>query len=227
MSKAAFFDIDGTLLRGESQFSFLLWCIRRGMVPLHRSLPVVARYAGYLAGVSADARKLRTSGYRLFQGLPVSPIEKEAEAFFHENLAHRFRLHAKSLVETHRARGHLIVLITSTCHPVARVIATRLQPDTLIATNLVTAAGVFTGERELPEPYSKGKRILVEKFCTERGIIPAECFAYTDHHSDISILEFVGHPTAVNPTKRLTRTCARRGWNVVDLECEQPKVESI
>ena len=225
MSKAAFFDIDGTLLRGESQFSFLLWCIRRGMVPLHRALPVVARYAGYLAGVSADARKLRASGYRLFQGLPVNPIEKEAEAFFNENLASRFRLHAKSLVESHRASGHLVVLITSTCDPVARVIATRLQPDALIATNLVTVAGVFTGERELPEPYGKGKRVLVEKFCAERGLIPAECFAYTDHHSDIPILEFVGHPSAVNPTNRLTRTCARRGWNVVDLECEQPKAE--
>ena len=227
MSKAAFFDIDGTLLRGESQFSFLLWCIRRGLVPLHRALPVVARYAGYLAGVSADARKLRASGYRLFQGLPVSQIDSEAEIFFRENLANRFRLHAKALVEAHRSNGHLVVLITSTCAPVARVIATQLQPDALIATNLVAVAGVFTGERELPEPYGKGKRALVEKFCTKHELTPAECYAYADHHSDVTLLELVGYPTSVNPTKRLNRTCVKRGWNIVDLDRELPKTVHV
>lgn len=225
MRAAAFFDIDGTLLRGESQFSFLLWCIRRGVVPVRQALPVVARYAGYLAGVSADARQLRESGYRLFRGVSVTPIEREAEMFFRENLATRFRQRAMSLIEAHRANGHRVVLITSACVPVARLVMTELRADALIATHLVTDGGVFTGTRELPEPYGKGKQELAEFYCKEHNLAPAESWAYADHHSDVNLLELVGHPVVVHPTDKLRRTAQARGWPVIDLE--QPTAPTI
>lgn len=223
MRAAAFFDIDGTLLRGESQFSFLLWCLRRGVAPRLRALPVLAQYGSYLAGLSRDAVTLRQSGFRLLRGIPIRRIEDSAVEFFRADLAGRFRRNAGSLLEAHRANGDLVVVITSACEPLANLVGAHLQADAVLSTRLIVADGVFTGNRELPEPYGEGKRILVERFCTARGFVLAECHAYADHHSDIPLLELVGHPTAVNPTKRLRQACAQRGWNVVDLERELPK----
>lgn len=223
MSKAAFFDIDGTLLRGESQFSFILWCLRRGVAPRLRALPVLVQYGSYLAGLSRDAVKLRQSGFRLLRGIPVRHVEDSAAEFFHADLAGRLRCNAVSLLEAHRANGDLVVVITSTCEPLANLVGAHLQADAVLSTRLVVANDVFTGDREMPEPYGKGKRVLIEKFCTERGLLPAECHAYADHHSDIPLLELVGYPTAVNPTKRMRQACTQRGWKVVDLERELPK----
>lgn len=221
MSRAAFFDIDGTLLRGESQFSFMLWCLRRGVAPRLRALPVLAQYGCYLAGLSCDAVRLRQSGFRLLRGIPVQQIEDSAAAFFRADLSRRTRRNANALLEAHRANGNLVVLITSTCAPLANLVGTHMRADAVISTRLIVDEGVFTGECELPEPYSDGKRVLVQQFCSERKLLPSDCFAYTDHHTDTALLEFVGHPVVVNPTRRLRAIAANRGWPQVNLDAEE------
>ena len=221
MRHAAFFDLDGTLLRGESQFAFLLWCLRSGIAPRLRALPVLVQYASYLSGVSRDAFKLRQSGFGLLRGISVEQLENAASEFFQANLAAGFRRQALPLVEAHRAQGHLIVLLTSACDPIANLVAANLRADALIATRLLVSKDAFTGERELPEPYSDGKRTLVERFCQERKLLAQDCFAYTDHHSDASLLEFVGHPVAANPTTKLQAIAAARGWPQINLDADE------
>ena len=221
MRHAVLFDLDGTLLRGESQFSFLLWCLRSGVAPRLRALPVVVQYASYLSGISCDALKLRQSGFGLLRGISVERLENAANEFFQANLATGFRRQALPLVEAHRAQGHLIVLLTSACDPIANLVAASLRADALIATRLTVSKGVFTGERELPEPYGDGKRTLVERFCQERHLLAQDCFAYTDHHSDASLLEFVGHPVAANPTPKLQAIAVARGWPQINLDKDE------
>jgi len=221
MSHAAFFDLDGTLLRGESQFSFLLWCLRRGVAPRLRALPVLAQYGSYLVGLSSNAVALRQAGFRLLRGIPVRRIEHSAAEFFRADLSGRFRRNAVSLLEAHRANGDLVVVITSACNLLANLVGAHLQADAVLSTRLVVADGVFTGSRELPEPYGDGKRILVERFCMDRGLVPAECHAYADHHSDTMLLEYVGHPVIVNPTRRLRSIAAKRGWPQVNLDAKE------
>lgn len=218
MKAAVFFDMDGVLLRGESQFSFLLWCLRYGVAPQFRALPVVVQYASYLAGFSRDALKLRRSGFNLLRGVAVEKLEHSASKFLHENLARRFRKQTTSLVEAHRKQGHFIVLVTSACEPVAMPVAAKLNCDATIATRLLANHNCYTGERDLPEPYGVGKRLLVEKFCEKHFFSPSECFAYADHHTDVPLLEFVGHPVAANPTRKLESIARAQNWPIVDLD---------
>jgi putative phosphoserine phosphatase / 1-acylglycerol-3-phosphate O-acyltransferase len=218
MKTAAFFDMDGTLLRGESQFSFLLWCLRRGIAPRMRALPVVVQYASYLAGLSDDASELRKAGFDLLRGISVENLEQASTRFFHDNLIQRFRNQATALIEAHRQQKHLIVLVTSACKPVALPVASRLNCDAIIATHLLTSGDHYTGERVLPEPYAEGKTKLVEIFCQENSINPKDCFVYADHHTDVALLEFVGNPVPTNPNKKLRRFAKRNSWPVLDLD---------
>ena len=84
--------------------------------------------------------------------------------------------------------------------------------------SLVKDSGSYTGAREFPEPYSLGKQLFVEKFCAARGIPLSQSYAYTDHHSDAPLLALIGHPFAVNPTKKLLRIAEEKRWPVLDLD---------
>ena len=218
MRAAAFFDMDGTLLCGESQLSFLLWCWWRHLAPPVRSLWVVGRYAKYVFGMSRDGLGLRGSGFALLKGLSSERLEKLGAEFCAARLGRGLRRQAIPLVEAHRQRGHVTVLVTSACEAVARPVADRLRVDALIATRLATKEGVCTGARLLPEPYGAGKRLLAEEFCTDHGLSPEQSFAYGDHFTDVPLLEYVGNPGVVNPSRKLKRCALQRGWPVIDLE---------
>ena len=144
MRAAAFFDLDGTLLQGESQFSFLIWCARRRIVPPVRSLSVAIQYVSYLLGFSRDALRLRESGFNLLRGIAVERLEKAGVEFFHSCLTSHFRKQALPLIETHRSRGDVIVLLTSACELVASPVAEWMRADAVIATNLVKDGGIVT-----------------------------------------------------------------------------------
>jgi HAD superfamily hydrolase (TIGR01490 family) len=220
MKSAAFFDLDGVLLRGESQLAFLAWCWRRRILPRGRSLRIMVEYAGYRAGFHSDARRLRAAGYALLRGVAAKHVDDAATEFVSRQIRGRFRRHAVSILEWHRAQQRTVVLVTSAGEPIARPVAESLAADGVVATRLIQRGGLFTGACEQPEPYFTGKRLLVERFCAERGLSLAHSFAYADHESDLPLLECMGHPIAANPTRKLRRIAAERGWRVVDLDAE-------
>ena len=210
--------MDGTLLRGESQFSFLLYCLRHGIAPPFRSLCVATQYASYLLGLSQDAKQLRASGFALFEGVSVERLEAIGMEFYNFKLVHRIRRQSAALVAAHKKCGHTTVLVTSACELVVHPFAARFGFDAIIATRLLARDGFYTGERELPEPYGASKRQIVERFCEQRSISPSDSFAYTDHHTDLSLLEFVGHPITVNPTRKLQAIVETKKWPTMDLD---------
>lgn len=222
MRVAAFFDLDGTLLKGESQLLFLLWCAQRKIVPVLRSLKVLVRYAAYLLGISSDVLLLRKEGLGLLAGVEVKRLEAAGEDFFRECLVARLRRQSLEIVEAHRRNGHVIVLVTAASEVVARPVATWLKTDALIATVLEQERGVLLGIRQLPEPYGEGKLLLVRQFADQHGISLQHSFAYADHHSDASLLAMAGHPFAVNPTSKLRALAEARLWTILDLDSSNP-----
>ena len=218
MQTAAFFDMDGTLLRGESQLSFLLWCWRRSIAPRWKSVKVVAAYLAYLSGVSRDAGQLRDLGFSLFQGLDARQLNDAGEVFFASCLSIRIRRQASAVVQRHRDLNHRTVLVTSASETVARPLAAALKVDELIATHLLLDEGRYSGSRKRPEPYGVEKRLLVEQYSNDHAISLASSYAYSDHHSDLPLLEAVGNPIVVQPTRELREVARQRGWITADLD---------
>lgn len=218
MKIAAFFDMDGTLLRGESQLSFLLWCMGRGIAPRWRSVPVMLAYLLYLAGISKDAVRLRSLGFGLFSGLNVEMLDAAAVEFFNTRLKNRIRSKSADLVNWHRQQGHNTALVTSASAAVAAPVAVYLEVDTLISTALQSENGVYTGRRAMPDPYGEGKALLVESHCADFGFSLAHSYAYSDHESDAPLLIKVGHPITAHPTRRLRNLAFVHGWSEIHLD---------
>lgn len=223
MKTAAFFDMDGTLLRGESQFSFLLWCVNHRKAPLLPAVRVLTAYAAYLLGKTDDAGELRRAGYALFKGRSAAELEELGRKFFDTRLIRRFREFAPLLVARHRKQGHEVILVTSAVEALARPLAEHLQFDGVIATRLTARDGILTGERELPEPYGPDKKELTARWAARKGYAPEDCYAFTDHVSDAALLEWAGHPVAVNPVPALRGLAFRKGWPLLDLDFGVPR----
>jgi HAD superfamily hydrolase (TIGR01490 family) len=214
-SVAAFFDVDGTLTR-TTILSPLVWYQRA-----HLSRP---RFALWFAGLVLEVPRLiwidRRSRsrvnvvfYRRYAGLRADDLRAWHRQHFADSLRPRLFPAAVARVEEHCRQGHRVVLVTGGLDFVMRPLAEQFGAD-LIATHLVERDGLFTGEIDGPPIAEERKGQLVREYADKHGIDLAQSFAYTDSHGDLSMLECVGYPVAINADRRLRRLAARRGWRI-------------
>jgi phosphoserine phosphatase len=84
-----------------------------------------------------------------------------------------------------------------------------------IGTRGQVADGVYTGKLEGPFCYGEGKVEAITELARWDGLDLAQCYAYSDSHSDLPMLSAVGHPVAVNPDAKLERHARANAWPVV------------
>ncbi len=89
-----------------------------------------------------------------------------------------------------------------------------LGADWLIATELARRDGLLTGQIAGVHPRGQNKRCSWRNWPANQGLDLSRAFAYGDHGEDVPVLECVGHPVAVNPTRLLKREAQGRGWPV-------------
>ena len=226
MKTVSFIDLDGTLVRGQTQLAFLPRLFRSGLVSRPQVLVMVGHYGMFLAGFTKNAEALRTRSYAAFAGAKAAKLEHNARHHVHTHTIHQLRTGARKLVQTELESGARCVLITAAAGMLARPMAVALGFHDVIATEFESVDGTLTGKIATPSPYGPGKRALVERYCQEHRLDPAHARAFADHESDVSLLEFVGHPHVVNPTRKLARIGRERGWPVLDLDASGPTPSS-
>ena len=91
----------------------------------------------------------------------------------------------------------------------------RLGVDLAIGTQVAIEEGEYTGEI-LFYAYGEGKADAMRSLAAERGYDLASCYAYSDSHTDLPMLELVGHPGAVNPDGEVRAVATERRWPIRD-----------
>jgi phosphoserine phosphatase len=122
---------------------------------------------------------------------------------------------AADLIETHRAAGREVVIVSSSGAEMVGPIGEMLGADRVVATRMVIREGRYTGEVEF-YAYGENKAAAMREVAAEGGWDLADCFAYSDSVTDLPMLEAVGHPTAVNPDRALRKVATERGWPVLE-----------
>jgi len=208
---AALFDMDNTLLRGDTGMSWTRFLYKRGELPAAMVAKAVYWSALYkLAVLDMDAVVTRIVA-NLAGDSEAEMIAKCGE-WYEREIAPLVAPAARVAIEYHRAAGHTIVLATGSTVYAARPVAAGVQIDHVLATELeVDAAGLFTGKpRALC--FGRHKVTLVEAWARREGIDLARSYFYSDSYNDLPMLERVGTAIAVNPDTRLLRHARRRGW---------------
>ena len=212
---AAFFDIDGTLMALPSLEHGFFRLLR-----YRRAIPAVnyvlwLEQALRLAPHGIEA--LRHANKMYLRGIRAEEAVKKITACFFAKALERAVWHA--------SEGHAIVLVSGTleflAQQTARAIEAALRErgcETTIhvcATRLEQRNGSWTGSVLGDAMYGEAKARAALRIAESEGISLADSYAYGDSASDRWLLEVVGHPAAVNPSLRLRRLAARRGWPIL------------
>lgn len=213
--RTVFFDLDDTLLRGNSANLFIKYMLKRGEL----GWADVARGFYYTLQYKMnriDIEQVTSSFIRRYEGTLESTLLEQCDDFFDTMVRPVIYEDAKKLIEDHRNRGDKLVLLTAAtiyaCMPVTR----HLGLDHYIGTRLVVAEGKLTGHIEPPLCYGAGKLTHAKEFL-ENLAGPnslSDATFYTDSITDLPMLLAVGDPQVVNPDPLLAREAKRRGWPV-------------
>jgi HAD superfamily hydrolase (TIGR01490 family) len=170
----------------------------------------------YRARVVSRSRLVRES-YAFFRGYPVEEIRSVLAAFFEADLKHHVFPGVRELITWHEEHGHATAIITSAPNSIAQLFATHLGVQHAAGVRLEQVEGRLTGRVKEGPLWGLDKLHHAERLAAEHGWDLAASFAYSDHDSDVALLEAVGRPVAVHPNPRLVRIAARRGWPVLEL----------
>ena len=220
MTRLALFDLDHTLLSGDSD---VLWCeflIGEGLLDRAEFEPRNRRMAErYALGIATPAEFCGFYAQTLAGARPDAwrPLR---ERFLHDVIAPRIPAAARALVVRHRDEGDRVVLTTATNRYLVELTAIELGIDDLIATELEVVDGAFTGRNTGVLNMRDGKVERLHRWLHAQGLaetVLAEAAFYSDSKNDLPLLQAVGRPIAVDPDAVLAAHASREGWPVLRL----------
>ena len=211
----AFFDFDKTLIDVESGrvgFKYL-YAIKEIRLPFLLKVAVTNFF--YEQDWISDTQMARIM-LTFYRNRDIRPLEDGAEEFYHTYLKPHIAPKILKRVREHQGAGHTLVLVSASLRYMLRPVIQDLKFHHLLCTDLEVAGdGSLTGRTDGPICIDQHKRVAVKSLAQEKGIRLDQSYAYGNHHSDIPMLETVGHPAAVEPTPRLYKTAVQNGWPVL------------
>jgi HAD superfamily hydrolase (TIGR01490 family) len=223
--KLVLFDLDNTLLAGDSDYEWGQFLIARGAVDgPHYEAKNKAFYEDYKAG------RLDIYAFLAFALHPLATHTRaQLDAWHAEYMETRIRpmitQTARDLVNMHLNDADLVAIITATNSFVTAPIAKEFGISHLIATDPEEIDGRFTGEVAGTPCFREGKVARLERFLEAHGTrldrLDISWF-YSDSHNDLPLLEKVNHPVAVDPDPTLLEHAMEKGWPVISLRENTP-----
>lgn len=220
--KLAIFDLDNTLIAGDSDHGWGEFMVRQGMVD-----PVAYKQANDRFYADYERGELDLEAYLNFSLQPLtrySPTELEQlhQRFMREVIADLRLPAADDLLAEHRRQGDYLLIITSTNDFITAPIAHSLGVDHLLATCAERRDGRYTGRSSGVPCFREGKITRLQQWLQEaprhgfEGDLDGACF-YSDSINDLPLLELVDHPVAVDPDEALRRHAEARDWPIISL----------
>jgi HAD superfamily hydrolase (TIGR01490 family) len=215
------FDLDGTLLPGDSDHGFGEYLVRLGWVDAdafrRRNDQFFADYQAGQLDVKAYV-EFSTAGWR---GRSAAELEALTAGYLQDVIQPMLLPPALDLVKRHQDAGDEVVLVTATIDFITRPICALFGIQHLIATELERdTTGRVHGTIHGVPSFREGKVTRVTQWLAERGRGWADCERstfYSDSTNDLPLLEHCSHPVATNPGAALERIANERGWPVLKL----------
>lgn len=198
-SKAlAFFDFDGTMLRGDSITAYLRMAWKQGFLSLREYAAVIWHTVRFFLGME-QAEETKGRALRFLGAMTPEQQRAFDEAFVRQELLPRLFPQALSAWEAHRQAGRKLLLVSASTDNYMRLISQALGADALLCT-VLSAEGIVKGNCKGDEKVRR-----IRAWLDEQGWQAdfSSSYAYGDSKSDLPMLRLVGHPIQVNPKKAL------------------------
>jgi putative phosphoserine phosphatase/1-acylglycerol-3-phosphate O-acyltransferase len=213
-SYTAFYDLDHTILDGNSATHLVTEAHKRGVMSDKQF-----RHAVWLSILYklkfGDPTRMINRMLSWLNGLKEDDIIELAREIFHSNIKNPIRPEIMETIRQHRANNGKIVLLSSATTPICQPVSQYMKLDEIICTRLESRNGVLTGNTSGQLVYGPEKKVRMLAYCHEKGTDPQDAWYYGDSHTDRYVMEGVGHPVAVFPDKRLLNIARRNKWTIL------------
>jgi HAD superfamily hydrolase (TIGR01490 family) len=216
---AAFYDVDGTLIRTNIVHAFAWYASHQPTVggSLAQTLSTALSVPLFLVADKVSRKMFNELFYRYYAGQSEDRLVTLAEDLFADVIKPSIFPKAPDLIAQSRRSGALQVIVSGGLDFTVRPLAAHLGVDDFIANRLEFDRGVATGKLGKPFVAGASKAQIIRDYALAHDIDLGSSYAYSDSYSDYPMLAVVGRPAVVNPDLRLRGVARSYDWPVLDL----------
>ena len=218
--KLAIFDLDNTLLNGDSDYNWSLFLIQRGVLDADTYKERNEQFFKEYQSGNLDVYAYCEFQFKTLKDNSRELLDELRADYVNTIIKPMITKEAKDLVESHRKENHKLLIITATNSYITRPIADLFDIEDLIGTDLEELNGQFTGKVSGLPSFQEGKITRLNLWLDKRGIKFQELektFFYSDSMNDIPLLEKVSNPVAANPDETLQKKAIKENWPIIQL----------
>jgi HAD superfamily hydrolase (TIGR01490 family) len=215
--RLAIFDLDNTLLAGDSDYSWGEFLVQKKLVDAQTYAEANDRFYQQYKAATLDIHE-----YLRFSLAPLTQFSLDDLAVLHGEFMSDFiepmmLPKAKALLQQHRDQGDCLLIITATNSFVTHPIAKHLGVDDILASDAEIVGGRYTGKGTGTPCFQGGKVVRLQEWLDEKNFNLEGAYFYSDSINDLPLLEKVPNPVAVDPDERLQKVAQERGWKILSL----------
>ena len=218
-TRAAFFDVDNTLVRGSTLYFLGRGMYQRGyFTKADISRFVVANLRFRMTGMEKQdvIERFQKAATDFVGGHKVEDILKLGEEIYDEFVSPKLWQGTYKIAHEHLSRGEDVWLVTAAPQDMANIIAIRLGFTGALGSKVIVRDAIYTGELDGKILHGSEKAVAITSLAQERGYHLPDCYSYSDSHNDLPLLNAVGHPSAINPDAILRIKALAEGWPIHD-----------
>ena len=217
--RAAFFDVDNTLIRGSTIYFLGRGMYQRGyFTKKDISRFVLANLRFRLTGKEnkEEIARFQKSATDFIGGHSVNDIEAIAQEIYDEFVSPAIWQGTIDIAQKHLLNQEEVWLVTAAPEDMAVLISNRLGFTGALGSKAEIKNGSYTGAMSGALLHGKEKAVAVKELAARNGLNLADCYAYSDSNNDLPLLQCVGNPSAINPDAILGLRAMAEGWPIHD-----------
>jgi HAD superfamily hydrolase (TIGR01490 family) len=207
----AIFDLDDTLINGDSASLFLQFLVNEG----HADKVMLAKEAELMCAYHQGTLLMEdymSFSLQVLKGYSVDEVAQWVAVFVEKMITPRVFQAARQAIESHRLAGNRVLIISATGEHIVGPIAQFLGVTDFLAIHLACQDGLYTGQTHGVLTYQQGKVQRLLAWLEAHGESLQDSHGYSDSANDVPLLSVVDRAFAVNPDQRLLNVAIQNGW---------------
>jgi HAD superfamily hydrolase (TIGR01490 family) len=213
----AIFDLDNTLLDGDSDFTWGEFLVKKKLVDEITYKETNDKFYEQYKQGTLDIHEFCRFSFTPLMEHSMDELRILHNEFMEDVIRPMIGEKAKSLVKYHQQQGHVLLVITATNSFITRPIVEAFGIKNLLATEPKISNGRYVNEIEGTPCFHEGKVVRLLEWLEQERLNLDGSFFYSDSHNDLPLMEKVEKPIAVDPDEKLKLIAKQRGWKIISL----------
>ena len=213
----ALFDLDNTLLSGDSDYLWGVFLAEQGIVDRDYYEQENQRFYDEYKQGTLDIFEFLAFSLKALAENDAETLRNLQRQFLEEKIRPLMSPASFDLIEKHKAQGDTLAVITATNSFVTAPIVEAFGIENLLATEPEIVDGKYTGQVAGTPCFQEGKVTRLNEWLAQRHEDLRDSWFYSDSHNDLPLLKLVDNPVAVDPDDQLTAYARQQDWPIISL----------